>query len=144
MERKKLSDLHPLPAAVCVNTDESIEHLVKTMLDHPEAHDICVVNGKGHLLGVVNIKSLFRTVFCHHTDPHLMVRHLIKLANSEVAGDIMVTDPVIALQTDTMDDAIRKMVVHDLGELPVVEESGRLLGSLSIRMILKAWLDMSS
>ncbi len=52
----------------------------------------------------------------------------------------MITDPVIAVETETVDDAIRKMIAHDLGELPVVDERGRLLGSISIHTILEAWL----
>ncbi|MBW2056467.1 MAG: CBS domain-containing protein [Deltaproteobacteria bacterium] len=142
MERKRLSELHPLPAAVSVGADESIEGLVQAALDHPEAHDICVVDGRGRLVGVVNIKTLFRTVFCHHTDPHLMVRDLIRLASSEVAGDIMVTDPVVALETETLGEAVGKMVAHELGELPVVDEGKRVVGSLSIRDVFREWVDI--
>jgi len=60
--------------------------------------------------------------------------------SSEDVGDIMIADPVIAVETETVDDAIRKMIAHDLGELPVVDERGRLLGSISIHTILEAWL----
>jgi CBS domain-containing protein len=69
-----------------------------------------------------------------------MVRHLISLVSSEDVGDIMIADPVIAVETETVDDAIRKMIAHDLGELPVVDERGWLLGSISIHTILEAWL----
>jgi Mg/Co/Ni transporter MgtE len=36
------------------------------------------------------------------------------------------------------------MIAHDLGELPVVDERGRLLGSISIHTILEAWLQIES
>jgi hypothetical protein len=71
-------------------------------------------------------------------------RHLISLVSSEDVGDIMIADPVIAVETETVDDAIRKMIAHDLGELPVVDERGRLLGSISIHTILEAWLQIES
>lgn len=140
MEEKKLADLHPLPAAVCVKTDESLEQLVRTVLDHLESHDICVVSEDGVLLGVINIKGIFRTIFFHHTDPRKMIRHLISLSSAEFVGDIMVTDPITAMEKETLGDVIRKMIAHDLGELPVVNESGKLLGAISIHMILKTWL----
>ena len=144
MEEKKLAELRPLPAAVCVEAGESLEQLVRTVLDHPESHDLCVVNEDGGLLGVINIKSIFQTIFFHHTDPKVMVRHLISLVSSEIVGDIMIADPVIAVETETVDDAIRKMIAHDLGELPVVDERKRLLGSISIHTILEAWLQIES
>jgi CBS-domain-containing membrane protein len=140
MEQKTLSELRPFSPAVSVSINESLEQLVRTVLDHREIHDIYVVEEDGSLLGVINIKSLFRTIFFHHTDPRVMVRDLIKLANSEVAGDIMVKDPVVARETESVDDAIRKMVSHDLGELPLVDVGLRVLGSVSIRTILEAWL----
>lgn len=141
MEEKKVADLLPLPAAVCVKTDESIEQLVRTVLEHLESHNVCVVDEDGGLQGVINIKSIFRTIFFHHTEPRTMItRQLIRLTTAEVVGDIMVTEPVIARETETLGDVIQKMITHNLGELPVVDERGQLRGSISIHMILKVWM----
>ncbi len=141
MEKKKLADLRPFPAAVSVKINDKFEHLVKKNIQNPESHNLCVVNEEGILLGVINVKKIFRTIFSHHTDPETMVRHLISLTDSEVAGDIMVTEPVSAMETDTLGDVIRKMIENDLGELPVVDEGGRLLGTIHVHFIFQEWLE---
>jgi len=140
MECKPLASFRDLFTSVRVGAQDSLAQVVATILENPGFHDVCVVNDAGLLLGVINIKHLFRTVFSHHADPNLMTRQLIALVSSETAGHIMVTDPWVARETDTLGSAIKKMVRHNLGELPVVDEKKRLLGSISVRLVFDIWL----
>lgn len=141
MENRPLSNFRALFVSVRVKEEHSLEQVVKTVLAHPEAHDVCVVDNEGYLLGVINIKKLFQTLFFHHADPNLMIRHLLALVSSETAGHLMVTDPQVALDTENLGSAIRKMVQHNLGELPVINENRRLLGSVSMSLVFRLWLE---
>jgi len=140
MESCPLASFRELFVSVHVREEDSLEQVVETVLAHPEAHDLCVVDDDEYLLGVINIKKLFRTLFAHHADPNLMVRHLLELVGSETAGHLMVTDPQSALETDNLGDAIKKMVRNNLGEIPVVTEEGKLLGSVSMGLVFDLWL----
>jgi len=141
MENRPLSSFRDFFASVRVREEDSLEQVVTTVLEHPGFHDVCVVNGGGYLLGVINIKKLFRTIFFHHADPHLMTRQLIELASSETAGHLMVADPLVCLESENLGNAIGKMVEHNLGELPVVNEPRQLLGSVSMNLVFGIWLE---
>ena len=139
LESQPLSSFRDLFASVRVREEDSLERVVTSVLDHPGFHDLCVVDDEDRLLGVINIKKLFRTVFFHHADRNLMTRHQMELASSETAGHLMVTRPLVARHTDELGTAIRTMVQHDLGELPVVDQDSRLVGSVSMSLVFELW-----
>lgn len=142
MEKQLLSQILPFLASIRVKEDDSLEQVVAILLEHPGFHNVCVVDAEDHLLGVINIKRLFRIIFSHHADPNLMTRQLIELVSPEIAADIMMSEPLTALETETLGGAISKMVQHQQGELPVVDKKGQLLGSLSMHQIFNLWLKM--
>ncbi len=141
MEKQPLSRFRPFLASIRVKEDDSLEQVVATLLEHPGFHDVCVVDAEDHLLGIINIKKLFRIVFSHHVDPNLMTRQLIELVSSEFASDIMVTEPLVVQEAESLGSAIAKMVQHERGELPVVDEQGQLLGSLSMHQVFRIWIE---
>jgi len=51
-----------------------------------------------------------------------------------------VTDPAVVRLSDSLESAIRAMVEHGLGELPVVDAQGRLQGAITVPLILGQWL----
>jgi len=124
-----------------VREDESLEQVVTTVLEHPGHHDVCVVDAGGHLVGVINIKKLFRSIFFQHTRQNRMTRQLMELTSSETAGHLMIKDPVYAAESEDLGSVIRKMVRYELGELPVLNDEGVLLGSVSMIHILEVWLE---
>jgi len=52
--------------------------------------------------------------------------------------DLMDRDPVAVRPDDTLHAAARKIVEHDVSRLPVLDESGRLVGSVGRSEIVKA------
>lgn len=144
IEDQPLASLRDHFVSLWVEEADSLRQVVQAVLQNPGFHDVCVVDQHRHLLGVINVKKLFRTVFFHHVDPNLMTRHLIELAGSKTAGHLMVTDPVVAMATEPLGRAIARMVQHELGEVPVLDDQRQLLGSLSIGAILGIWLGPSN
>ncbi len=141
MEEQPLSRFRPFWASIRVKEDDSLEQVVVSLLEHPGFHDVCVVDAENYLLGIINIKKLFRIVFSHHVDPNLMTRRLIELVSSEIASDIMVTEPLVVQETESLGSAITKMVQHERGELPIVDEKRQLLGSLSMHQVFNLWIE---
>ena len=70
-----------------------------------------------------------------------MTRQLMELTSSETAGHLMIRDPVIVRESENLGHAIKKMVRNNLGELPVVDEQGHLLGSISMNHVFEIWLE---
>lgn len=141
MEQRSLKELRDRLVSLRVREEDTLAQVVAKVLDQPGHSEICVVDGGGKLLGVIRIKTLFRTLFFHHAEPTLMTRQLLELASPETAGHLMVTDPAVAREDDTLDDAIRTMVQRRLGELPVVDAQRRLLGSVAMKHVFALWLE---
>lgn len=51
--------------------------------------------------------------------------------------DIMTADPFVLRETMTLLEAVRQLQAHNHSGAPVVEETGKLVGTLSLRDILK-------
>ena len=99
-EDEPLFKFRDLLVSARVSADDDLQRVVEVTFARPGFHDLCVVDEQDRLLGVINIKKLFRTVFYHHTNPNLMTRHLIELASSETAEHLMLTQPFVARETD--------------------------------------------
>lgn len=56
--------------------------------------------------------------------------------------DIMTTDPITVSPTYTIQDALLMIQNSRVGALPVVEEDGRLSGILSVRDLLRAFINV--
>lgn len=56
--------------------------------------------------------------------------------------DIMTTDPITVSPTYTIQDALLMIQNSRVGALPVVEEDGRLTGILSVRDLLRAFINV--
>lgn len=141
MENRPLSSFRDRFASPRVSEEASLKQVVATVQENAGCHDVCVVNDEGRLLGVINIKKLFRTIFFHHADPNLMTRQLMELTSSETAGHLMISDPVVAQEGESLGHVIKKMVRNNLGELPVVDDQGHLLGSVAMKHIFDVWLE---
>ncbi len=141
IQDERLASLRSRFTAIRVKPDDKLEEVVKIVLEDPECYDVCVVDDDDRLVGVISISRLFQAIFFHYVDTHLMTRHLIELSNCESASELMLTDPVVATESESVGGAIGKMVQHELSELPIVDAEGRLVGSISMSVILQIWLD---
>ena len=104
-----------------------------------------VLSLRGKLLGVVSETDLLRKEELHR-DPdsrhslHLNYRARRDLATGETAGEIM-REPVATVRPGaTLAEAARLMDRHEVSCLPVVDESGQMLGVVSPRDLLRFFL----
>ena len=93
-----------------VRVDEAVEHMRARAQDTDIIYYGYVLDEDNHLLGTVSLKDL------------IMAR------SSDPVGDIMHTD-VVSVQADEEDlVAARKLSRYDLVAIPVLDESGQMLG----------------
>jgi CBS domain-containing protein len=61
-----------------------------------------------------------------------------KKALGLTVGDIMNHDPVTALETATIEDIATLIADHEIGRIPIVDETGRLTGLVTTHDIITA------
>jgi CBS domain-containing protein len=114
--------------------------LVSEFVKNPALHHICVVNEEKRLLGLINRKRLFKHIFLHHIAPDTRVSNLLGLLTAEKSSDLMITHLITCSEDDSIYDVIKNLIEHKIREMPVLDREGRVLGFITILMIMKKWL----
>ncbi|MFF9279748.1 CBS domain-containing protein [Streptomyces griseosporeus] len=126
-----------------VGPETAFKDVVRALQDrHVSA--LPVVDGSGHVVGIVSEADLLPKEEFRDRDPdrRTQLRRLADLAKagSDTARDLM-TSPAIAIAPgDTLAQAARVMARARVKRLPVVDDTGRLLGIVSRADLLKVFL----
>ncbi len=94
----------------------------------------CVVEGDGTLVGVFTDGDIRRLLLSEHKP--------IAALFSEDIGDHMIRNPKTIRATTSLKSGVSLMDAADVLDLPVVEESGRLVGLLHLHSALKHLLGL--
>ena len=137
---KLVRDFRPYETACLVPPDAKITDIVRDFVETPSLHHVCVVDADGRLLGLVNRKRLFKSVFSHNVAADSRVSKLLQLHTADTAGDIMITDIITTRENEEIDKVISRMIEKNIRELPVLDENGRMIGFLSLLMLMQKWL----
>lgn len=100
---------------------------VMALLDNTKHHGFPVADDNGRLHGIVTLSD---------------VRHAMAKGNaSATAEEIATHDVVVAYPDESLNDALRKLALRDIGRLPVVDRADvtRLLGLITRKNILSAY-----
>ena len=132
-----VKDFKPYESAVQVKPEKLIKEMVQQLVEHPPLHHICVVEENGELQGMINRKKFFQAVFSHHVSADSRVTRLYNLLTAEKAGELMISNIITIMEDEDIDSVIKKMIEHDLFEIPVVDKYKHVLGLLTSGKILK-------
>lgn len=110
---------HPLTAT----PETRVLDVIATMVDHKVRH-VPVVDGNGALLGVISERDVRYTFGALSPEATARVR-------AGIAREVMSRPPVSTRVDTPLVDAMRSLVEHRFGALPVVDGKGRLVGILS-------------
>lgn len=149
---QRVGDLcFPCSNALAVREDDDVEAAVRRFASEPETHTLFVVDGKGRLKGLVKTKHILNWVRLKvgaGQKHHFLTRavesfdafEFIKLAQSTRIGEI--SSPAVSVKpTDTLDYALNLMADKEVVELPVVTDSGELVGEITLTRVLDNMLD---
>jgi len=141
MLAKLVRDLRPYETACQVTPEAELAAIVSAFVEAPALHHVCVVDAEGRLLGLVNRKRLFKSIFSHHVAADSRVSKLLQLHTAETSGDIMITDLITTREDEEVDAVISRMIDKNIRELPVLDEQGRVIGFLSLLLLMQKWLE---
>jgi len=117
---------------VTVLTRDTLYHARNLMLRHGVGR-LVVVDESGLVKGVITLTDVMYSLSL----PEFYYRPLVDV----LVKDVMTPDPITVREDTPMREACRVMAERNIGGLPVVDESGRLVGILTRTDALRAYAE---
>jgi acetoin utilization protein AcuB len=113
----------------------------RDMMKQYQVRHLPVVDRKNRLLGIVTDRDIRSAL------PFRLAADIIESGEKDKYGhlkvsDVMTIDPVTILPTHTLQDALLLIQEKKVGAFPVVDEQGNLKGILSVRDLLRAFINV--
>ncbi len=127
-------------AVVTVGEKATIPEMKNLMAEHQIRH-LPVVDDENHLLGIVtdrDIRSAMPSSVLEDPESAETRQSLAKIS----AREIMTRDPVTLTPLYTIQDALLLIQKTRVGAFPVVDDAGKLKGILSIRDLVRAFINV--
>ncbi len=132
---------------VIVRPDDNLEGLAETAARHPGARVIAVADAEERLRGVIPVRTLVNEIFMKIVPEEFLgeitgydqVMTYAKHLGARTARDIMLP-PVSVRLDETVRDAFERMHRSRLNGLPIVDESGRVVGYVDQLELLLVWV----
>lgn len=125
---------------VSVGPDTSLLKVGKLMKDH-HIRRIPVVDENGQVVGIISDRDVRDASPSKATTLDMYEMHYL-LAELK-AKNIMTANPITVKPTDTVEQAALIMLDNKVGGLPVVDDSGKLVGIISDHDVFKALVDIT-
>ena len=125
---------------VSVGPDTSLLKVGKLMKDH-HIRRIPVVDENGQVIGIISDRDVRDASPSKATTLDMYEMHYL-LAELK-AKNIMTAKPITVKPTDTVEQAALIMLDNKVGGLPVVDDSGKLVGIISDHDVFKALVDIT-
>ncbi|MBI9073983.1 MAG: CBS domain-containing protein [Desulfatibacillum sp.] len=124
---------------VSVNTDSSVKE-AKRLMEVCHTRTLPVLK-KGKLVGVVTDRDLKRAA---PSDATSLSRHEIAYLQEKIAvKDVMAKDPITLAPTDTVEQAAMLFLEKGISGAPVVDDKGRLLGTMTQDELFKVLITLT-
>jgi acetoin utilization protein AcuB len=125
---------------IAVRPETSIIEARDLMLKHRIRH-LPVVEDDDFLVGIVtdrDVRSILPAAFYAKSDTHMEVGDFSSLKVAEA----MTPNPRTVSPEDTIEDVLLQIQSLRVGALPVVDRQGRLQGLISVRDLLRAFINV--
>jgi acetoin utilization protein AcuB len=120
---------------VTVEVDDPLE-TVKKIFDSVKFHHLLVVEG-GKLCGIISDRDLLRALSPYLGTASENARDLATLQKR--VHQIMTRHPITLAPAATLADAVKLFREHRVSCIPIVDETGKPLGIVSWRDLIKSW-----
>ena len=125
---------------VSVTPETSLLKVGKLMKDH-HVRRLPVLDDKGRVVGIISDRDVRDASPSKATTLDMYEMHYL-LAELK-AKNIMTANPMTVKPSDTVEQAALIMLDNKIGGLPVVEDSGKLVGIISDHDVFKALVDIT-
>jgi len=113
------------PQAAAVSLQASVAEAIRTMLDR-HVGAVAIVDGEHRVAGIFTERDVLRKFSLSGRNPE-----------ATLVRELMTTPVELATSETSSSEALVTMVERHFRHLPVVDNSGKLLGVLSIRNLLE-------
>ena len=132
---------------IVVQAEDDLQHVAEVAAQHPGARTISVVDAGGKLVGIIPVRVLVNEIFFKIVPEQFLgeivaydqVLNYARHMRARAAKDIMLA-PVSVRMDDTVRDAFDHMHHEDLIGLPIVDESGTVVGYVDQLELLLVWV----
>ncbi|MBU4462797.1 MAG: CBS domain-containing protein [Proteobacteria bacterium] len=125
---------------ITINKDADIFEAKDKMAEHRIRH-LPVVTRDYHLIGIVSDRDIRSAMPSRPLSDCNSKKIKDKIANLRIK-DIMTIDPVAISPLHTIQDALVLIQKTRVGAFPVVDEKGKLRGIISVRDLLRAFINV--
>ena len=126
--------------AALVFEDATIEKVVQVILKDPKTRCVYTIDKQGKLTGIITLTTLAKYALSSAVPHPLWNFRTIDFVADHLAGTIK-TEPVSIHDNDDLESAFQTMFNHDLEELPVVDDEGKVIGNLDMLELLTTTLE---
>ena len=124
---------------VTVDVDDSMQAAISQMRKH--AKNLLPVLKKGNLVGVITDRDLKRASASDATA--LEIHELAYLISKIKCGDIMTKNVVTVPPDFTLEEASAQLLMRNISGMPVVDEKGKIVGTISQQEIFLALISLT-
>ena len=125
---------------ITVDPDKNVFE-AQELMAHNHIRHLPVVDHKQKLIGIVTDRDIRSALPYNYIKDSCSPEQREEICSLTVK-DIMTADPITISPTYTIQDALLMIQKSTVGALPVVEEDGRLSGILSVRDLLRAFINV--
>ncbi len=122
-------------------TPDMTLHDCHRLLKRNNIHNLPVLNAFGIVIGMISEISIKRVSPMNATG--LEIIEYLDLLDKTRVKEVMEPDPATITKNDTIEHAAQMMISQNIGCMPVVEESGKLQGIITVKDVFRALLDLT-
>ena len=125
---------HQIPVTVASET--SLGRVAELLLDTDGSRDAYVVEDDGLVIGHLSFGRVVNHLLLEHKPMHTR-RQLFERVTGATASELMDPHFVSATIDDELDDVLHRQLDRLIDDLVVLDEQGRLLGSVNLRQLVR-------
>ena len=141
MKKKLVREYWPYETASMADENTDVRDIVQYFVQNPCVHHVCVVDSDRKLLGLINRKRMFKSVFSHYVEAESRISSLFKLLTAEKSTEIMLTNVISTTENASIDSVIKTLIERNFREMPVIDEDRHVLGFITIVRIMEEWVN---
>ena len=122
---------------ITVAPDACLDEIIDRLLAEPCLRDVHVLSEDGRVIGHLSHRRLVRLALVEHRPGHTR-RQLLDRVSCGCARELMDVDFVCAHPNERLDEVLHRQIEQDVEDMPVIDDSGRLLGAVNITAVLRS------
>ncbi|WEG19248.1 CBS domain-containing protein (plasmid) [Alkalihalophilus pseudofirmus] len=126
---------------ITAHSKELIVDVQNKLINKDPIHrSVYVLDKQKKLIGIITLNELMKIIAVRKgiTTPKAMsINRLFTFISEDTKAEDIMCSPISVKLTDTLEEAFELMLIHDLQELPVVDEANSVIGDLNVFELLR-------